>query len=234
MQSTLHRLPLPQPSGDPHSIAHFTHSVSSPKPSPSTQCPHDASNQPHSRHGAFPPDGLFTCPRPLPARTRVFDPYGAILVDEDEDSCSEIVLVPGGRFLLTEHGGLSLWDLGLNTEGAHKMTMTTPIAVHASEDGSKLLILGVVPAPDCRASGLRVVVGNRYVPSCVMVRQMLMACRSMSISVSEIHPAVPKPQYQFIRRLCLKVRLIYVRFLAIAWSFWMMRCIPKFGISVPT
>ncbi|KIK05835.1 hypothetical protein K443DRAFT_327483 [Laccaria amethystina LaAM-08-1] len=124
-----------------------------------------------------------------PARTRVFDPYGGVLVDEDEDDCSEIVLVPGGRFLLTEHGGLSLWDLGLNTEGTRKMTTTMPIAVHASEDASKLSILGVVPAPDCR--GLRVIVANG----------------SMSISVSEIHPAVPKPQFQFIRRLRLKASL---------------------------
>ena len=97
-----------------------------------------------------------------PARTRVFDPYGGVLVDEDEDDCSEIVLVPGGRFLLTEHGGLSLWDLGLNTEGARKMTTTMPIAVHPSEDESKLSILGVVPAPECR--GLRVIVANGYVP----------------------------------------------------------------------
>lgn len=124
-----------------------------------------------------------------PARTRVFDPYGGALVDEDEDDCSEIVLVPGGRFLLTEHGGLSLWDLGLNTEGPRKMTTTMPIAKHASEDGSKLSILGVVPAPEC--SGLRVIVANG----------------SMTISVSEIHPAVPKPQFQYLRRLRLKASL---------------------------
>jgi hypothetical protein len=65
------------------------------------------------------------------------------------------VLVPGGGFLLTEHGGLSLWDLGLNTEGARKVKTTMPIAVHASEDGGKSSILGVV--------GLRVNVANGYV-----------------------------------------------------------------------
>ena len=40
--------------------------------------------------------------------TRVFDPYVGVLVDEDEDGCLEIVLFYGGRFLLTEDGGLSL------------------------------------------------------------------------------------------------------------------------------
>ena len=52
-------------------------------------------------------------------------------------------------------------DLGLNTMGARRMMTTMPIAVHASEDGSKLSILGVVPAPDCR--GLCVIVVNGYV-----------------------------------------------------------------------
>ena len=37
-------------------------------------------------------------------RTRVFDPYGGLLVDEDEDGCLEIILLYGGRFLLTERG----------------------------------------------------------------------------------------------------------------------------------
>jgi hypothetical protein len=55
----------------------------------------------------------------------------------DGDDCSEIVLVLGGRFLLTEHCGLSLWDLGLNTKGARNMTTKIPIAVHASENESK-------------------------------------------------------------------------------------------------
>jgi hypothetical protein len=45
----------------------------------------------------------------------------------------------GGRFLLAGHGGLSLWDLGLNTEGARKMKTT----MHASADGDES-ILGVV------------------------------------------------------------------------------------------
>ena len=60
-------------------------------------------------------------------------------MDGDEDGCSEIVLVPGGRFLMTEDGGLSLWDLGLNTEEARKMT----IVILASEDGRKLSIWGL-------------------------------------------------------------------------------------------
>ena len=77
-----------------------------------------------------------------------------MLVDEDEDGCSEIVLVPGGRFLLREHGRLSLWDLGLNMEEAQKMT----VVILASEDGMKLSILGVVPAPNC--CGLCIIVAN--------------------------------------------------------------------------
>ena len=91
----------------------------------------------------------------------------------DEDGCSEIVLVPEGRFPMTEDGGLSLWGLGLNTERARRMITTMPITVRASEDGSKLSILGVVPAPDC--CWLRVIVANGYVPvfSCVVKQQML-------------------------------------------------------------
>ena len=61
---------------------------------------------------------------------------------------------------------LSLWDLGLNTEEARKMT----ILILASEDGRKLSMLGLVPAPNCH--GLRVIVANGYVLflACVVVR----------------------------------------------------------------
>ena len=87
----------------------------------------------------------------------VLGPYRSLLVDEDEDGCSEIVLVPEGRFMLREHGGLSLWDSSLNTVETRKIT----IVILASEDEAKLSILGVGPAPDCR--GLRVIVANGYV-----------------------------------------------------------------------
>ena len=107
---------IPASSGDPHSIAHGTHSVSPPQPSPWTQCPHDNSNQRYSPHGASLRSRTLHPPTPSPPC--VLDPYGGVLVDEDEDGCSEIVLVPGGRFLMTEHGGLSLWDSGLNTKEA--------------------------------------------------------------------------------------------------------------------
>jgi len=78
------------------SIAHVTHTVSSPQPSPSTQCLHNTSNQPHSCHGTSPCSWTLHRPTPSSPHTRVFDPYGGVLVDEDEDDCSEIVFAPGG------------------------------------------------------------------------------------------------------------------------------------------
>lgn len=54
-----------------------------------------------------------------------------MLLDEDEDVCSELVLFPGE--VLVDG---AWWDLDLNTEGARKMTTTMPFAVHVSEDGS--------------------------------------------------------------------------------------------------
>ena len=55
------------------------------------------------------------------------------------------------------------------------------IVILASEDGRKLSILGVVPAPDCR--GLCVIVANGYVFfASVVVRQMLTISQYLRIS----------------------------------------------------
>ncbi|EDR07915.1 uncharacterized protein LACBIDRAFT_294495 [Laccaria bicolor S238N-H82] len=120
------------PSGDPHSMAHVTHAVSSPLPSPSTQCPHGTPN-----HAALSPWRFSALIKSSPAntlfatRTRVFDPYGKVPVY-------------------------------LNTEGAREMTTTMPFAVHASEDGAHLSIWGVVPAPDYRGLRVIVANGQSY------------------------------------------------------------------------
>jgi len=53
------------------------------------------------------------------------------------------------------------WGFRSEYGGSSKETMTMPIVVHASEDGSKLSILSIVSTPDCR--GLCVVVVNGYV-----------------------------------------------------------------------
>ena len=144
------------------------------------------SNQPHSRHGASPCPWT---PTPSPRRARV---------------CLIRMEVCLWRWLFGNHSllwgevpvdgaWLSLWDLGPNTKGARKMMTTMPIAVHASEDGSKLLIWAW-----CLR---RIAVGyaslwrmGMYLPFsslvCVIVRQMLTTYRSKYISVSEIRPAV--------------------------------------------
>ena len=62
--------PTPALSGDLHSIAHATHTVSSHPPSPSTPCLHDNLNQPHSRHGASPRSWTLHPPTTSPPRAR--------------------------------------------------------------------------------------------------------------------------------------------------------------------
>ena len=64
-----HSMPplTPAPSGDPHSIGHATHTVTSPLSSPSTQCPYDTSNQPHS-DGPSPRSWPLHPPTPSPPR----------------------------------------------------------------------------------------------------------------------------------------------------------------------
>ena len=131
---------------------------------------------------------------------------------------------------------LSLWDLSPNTKGARKMMTTMPMAVHASEDGSKLSIWAWCLRQFAvgYASLWRMGTYLSFFLACLRERQMLTTYRSKYISVSEIRPAVPKPQFQFIKKLRLKAPLIYIRFLEIAWYCWMMRCISTYGISTLT
>jgi hypothetical protein len=78
-----------------------------------------------------------------------------VLVYEDEDYCSEIVLVPGGE--VPVDGAWWVVVVGFRSEygGSSKDEDDDAVAVHASEDGGKSSILGVV--------GLRVNVANGYV-----------------------------------------------------------------------
>ena len=99
MQSTLHGLLLPYRLGSALHRTCDTHRLFAPT------FPIDTMSAQHLESAALSPwrFSVFMDSNPFcPTRTRMFDPYGGVLVDENEDGCWEIILFYGGRFLLTE------------------------------------------------------------------------------------------------------------------------------------
>jgi len=102
-------------------------------------------------HAALSPSRLEDCLRNDPYGDKALEPK-RILPFEPLDSeaqpygCSELYLVPGGRFLFTEsarNGHIALWDLG-NVGTREDMTWL-PIAVI---DDDRLIIMHTSPTAD--------------------------------------------------------------------------------------